>query len=179
MVAKRDDTKAGGFRFYPWTPVDDADMWTRTSFKDARDELRWLINNVAYARPEDERPALEAVGDRLLLHDDQTIADVLKAVKTAMIASQPKHSKADHQKYRSDQKAHYAMLRTTLEIYYATDDNGIDPGERHAAKLVQRKMADRAKDPNRDYDIKVPSLRTISRTLAELAKHRKSKPAWE
>lgn len=96
-----------------------------------------------------------------------------------MIAAQPKHSKVDHQKYRRDQKTHLAMLRTTLEIDYAADDAGIDPGKRHAPQRIQSAMIKRAKDPDRDYDIKVPSLRTISRTLAELAKHRKSKPTQE
>ena len=119
---------------------------------------RRLINNLVYSRPEDERPALLAAGDRLLLHDDQTVADLLTTIKTAMIAAQPKHSKVDHQKYRRDQKTHLAMLRTTLEIDYAVHDAGIDPGKRHAPQLVQSAMIKRAEDPNRDYDIKVPSL---------------------
>ena len=179
MVAKRDDAVAGGFRFEPWTPVDQADMFTDANFKNARDELRRLINNVAYARPEDERPALSAIADGCRDLSDQTAADMLKAIKTAMIAAQPKHSKVDHQKYRRDQKTHIAILRTTLEIDYAADDAGIDPGQRHAPKLVQSAMINRAKDPERDYDIKVPSPRTISQTLAELAKHGKSKPPQE
>jgi hypothetical protein len=179
MVAKRDDAAAGGFRFEPWTPVDKADMFTDANFKNARDELRRLINNLVHSRPEDERPALLAAGDRLLLHDDQTVADLLATIKMAMIAAQPKHSKVDHQKYRRDQKTHLAMLRTTLEIDYAADDAGIDPGKRHAPQRVQSAMIKRAKDPNRDYDVEAPSLRTISRTLAELAKHRKSKPPQE
>ena len=154
-------------------------MFTDADFKNARDELRRLINNLVYSRPEDERPALLATGDRPLLHDDQTVADLLATIKTAMIAAQPKHSKVDHQKYRRDQKTHLAMLRTTLEIDYAADDAGIDPGKRHAPQRIQSAMIKRAKDPDRDYDIKVPSLRTISRTLAELAKHRKSKPTQE
>ena len=120
----------------------------KTTFTDARDELYWLINNVAYSRPEDERPALSpSLIGCCDLHDDQTVADMLKTIKTAMIAAQPKHSKVDHQKYRRDQKTHIAMLRTTLEIDYAADDAGIDPGKRHAPKLVQSAMIKRAKDP--------------------------------
>lgn len=50
MVAKRDDAAAGGFRFEPWTPVDEADMFTDANFKNARDELRRLINNLVRGR---------------------------------------------------------------------------------------------------------------------------------
>ena len=50
MVAKRDDAAAGGFRFEPWTPVDKADMFTDANFKNARDELRRLINNLVRGR---------------------------------------------------------------------------------------------------------------------------------
>jgi hypothetical protein len=38
----------------PWTPVDD-NMIKKTSFTGARDQLAALINNLACARPEDER----------------------------------------------------------------------------------------------------------------------------
>jgi hypothetical protein len=174
MVAKRDDTAAGGFRFEPWTPVDDIYVRNSAGFKDSRDELTWLINNAACARPEEEREALLAAGNRLCDLDDQTVADLLKVISTAMVAAQPKHSKADHQKRRYDHKTFYATLRKN-EIYDAADNAKIEPGQPHAPKKVERAMVDRAKDPNRDYDIDVPSRRTIARALMELSRYRKSK----
>jgi hypothetical protein len=228
MVAKRDDKAAGGFRFEGWTWEDGGDMGSPPGFKDARGELFWLINNVALARPEEERPALVAAGNRLTDLDEATVADMLKMVRTAMsaahdcasddclsrqtvanilaviatamvvglrvdlsdlsdqtlddmfhvietamVAVQPKHSKVDHQKRRSDRKTADAMHRK-VEVFLVADDKGIDPGQRHAPKLVESAMVARAKDPNRDYDIEVPSRRTIARALAELAEHRKS-----
>jgi hypothetical protein len=143
MVAKSDDTKAGGFRFEPWTPVDD-DMIKKPSFTDARDEFAALINNIACARPGEERPALLDVCDRLRDLDDRTVADLLKVIKTAMVAAQPSHSPVEHAKRMRDRRKFYETMKQ-LDVEDVAEAAGIDPDQRHAAKLVEVAMAERRK----------------------------------
>jgi hypothetical protein len=176
MVAKRDDAAAGGFRFEPWVPVDEADMFTDADFKNARDELRRLINNLVYSRPEDERPALLAAGDRLLLHDDQTVADLLATIKTAMVAARPSHSKDDHQKRRRDRRKWYETMKH-LDVDFVANEAGIDPDQRLATKEVGRAMDKRRKNEGRAFPV-LPG-HDIRRGLKKISRHRKSKPTEE
>jgi hypothetical protein len=169
MVAKPDDKAAGGFRFQTWSPVDDGWMWTDTNFKGARDELDRLIHNVAHARPEDERPALEAIGDRLSALSDQAVADLLHVIRTAMVAAQPSHSKADHAKRMRDQRKFYQTMKH-LDVEDVAEATGIDPDQRHAAKEVEKAMAERPKA------FPVLPAHDIRRGLKKVPRNRKSKP---
>jgi hypothetical protein len=151
MVAKRDDTGlAGGFRFDPWMPVDEGDMYAGTSFRNARDELATLINNIAYARPEDEREALLAVGTSVRDLDDTTTGHMLTLIRTAMVAAQPRHSKTDHLQRRRERRAFQATLKT-LHVNAVMEEEGLDPDQRNATNLVGKAMYRRKKDPNDEY----------------------------
>jgi hypothetical protein len=149
MVAKRDDGLAGGFRFDPWTPVDDM-MDERTSFTGARDELATLINNIAYARPEGERSALLAALDHLKRHDDRVIVDLLSIVKTAMVAAQPKNSLIDHKQRMRDYRKFYETLKM-LHVNDVMEGEGLDPDQFNAPKEIAHAMDRRKKDPKDEY----------------------------
>jgi hypothetical protein len=173
MIAKRDDKAAGGFRFEPWTPVDD-DMIEK--FTNARDELAALINNIACSRPEEERPALEAAGDRLRDLDDRTVADMLHLIRTAMVAAQPQHSKPDHAKRMRDRRKFIETMKH-LDVDDVADVAGIDPDQHHAAKLVERAMAERRKNEGKAFAV-LPT-HDIRRGLKKVPRNRKSKPPRE
>jgi hypothetical protein len=186
MVAKRDDTGlAGGFRFDPWAPVDDM-MDERTSFRNARDEFAALMNNITYARPEEERSALLAALDRLSCHDDLLVVDVLKIVRTAMIAAQPRHSKADHAKRMRDQRVFQATMKT-LHVNAVMEEEGLDPDQFNAPKKIAHAMDRRKKDVGDEY-YRVETLpdHDIRRGLKRLKREtpptifpKKSKPSPE
>jgi hypothetical protein len=173
MGAKRDDRAAGGFRFEPWTSVDD-DMIDK--FTNARDELAALINNIACSRPEDERPALEAIGDRLSDLDDRTVADLLHVLKTAMVAAQPEHLRADHLRRMRDQRKFYETMKH-LDVADVAETAGIDPDQRHAAKRVEIAMAERRENEGDAFPV-LPA-HDIRRGLKKVPRNRKSKPPQE